>query len=192
VCQSGITTKRELSVKAGQLQSRPTPRRRRQKRIHQTVIPRGFKVSYGTDRLVDIQRELTRLKRAEYPNAGAVLLRVFFELSVVWYLKRTGGFEEVTRQLRDKGKLQAGQTPTLKQLVPEINRVANERLSKSDARIVEKALKYDRAAPFNISELHSFVHSSDLPGEREIRQFWDRTEPLFRMMLQEDVEDTAE
>ena len=172
--------------------SRPAQRRRRQKQICPTVIPKSFKVLIGTDRLVDIQRELTRLKRAEYPNAGAVLLRVFFELSVVCYLKRTGGFEKVTRQLRAKGKLQARQTPTLKQLVPEITRIAKERLSPSEAEMVEKALKYDRAAPFSISELHSFVHSSDPPGEREIRQFWSRTEPLFRVMLQEDVEDAAE
>lgn len=155
-----------------------------------TVLPKDFKIRHGNDRLIDIRRELTRLNREDFPNAGAVLLRVFFELSVLHYLERIGELNDIIAKIEKKvnGKLPFG-VPTMKQLVPEITRIAKNRLSASDAATVEKAIKYDASAPFTISDLHAFVHSRDLPGERDIRQFWLRTEPLFRLMLEQDLED---
>ena len=75
----------------------------------------------------------------------------------------------------------------MKQLVPEIIRIAKSRLSTAEATKVEKAIRYDAPAPFTLSDLHAFVHqSADLPSGRDIWQFWLRTEPLFRMMLEQD------
>jgi hypothetical protein len=79
----------------------------------------------------------------------------------------------------------------MKQLVPEIKRIAEKHLSRTDAGKVVKAIRYDASAPFTISDLHAFVHSPDLPGERDIHQFWLRTEPLFRMMLEQDLEEES-
>lgn len=160
----------------------------RTKRISPTVLPSDFKVRFGSDRLVDIRRELVKLRRDKNPNAGAVLLRVFFELAVFDYLGRTGDLAKTTSRLRAKNKLRYD-TPTLKQLIPDLMETVKRRLSKSDADIVEKAVRHDPAAPFTISDLHSFVHhSGEWPGERDIQQFWLRTEPLFRIMLEQDVE----
>ena len=163
------------------------------KEISKTVLPRDFKVRFGNDRLIDIRRELTRLKRETFPNAGAVLLRVFFELAVLDYLERIGELPGIIQKIEKKQgrKLPFG-VPTMKQLVPEIKRIAKKRLSVSQANRVEKAIRYDRAAPFTISDLHGFVHSADLPSERDILQFWLRTEPLFRMMLEQDSGDANE
>jgi ParB-like chromosome segregation protein Spo0J len=158
-----------------------------------TVLPRNFKVRYGNDRLVDIRHELTKLKRKDYPNAGAVLLRVFFEIAVIDYLERIGEMPGIISRIESKtgGKLPFN-FPTMKQLIPEINRIAKAKLPPRDAIKVEKALHYDPAAPFTISDLHGFVHSSDLPGERDILQFWLRTEPLFRLMLEQDPSEKKE
>ena len=158
-----------------------------------TVLPKDFKIRHGNDRLIDIRRELTRLNREDFPNAGAVLLRVFFELSVLHYLKRVGELNGIIAKIeeKEKRKLPFG-VPTMKQLVPEITRIAKSRLSASEGATVAKALKYDASAPFSISDLHAFVHSTDLPGKRDIHQFWLRTEPLFRLMLERDLEDGAE
>lgn len=170
----------------------PTTALPRSKQASKTVLPRDFKVRFGNDRLVDIRRELTRLKRQDFPNAGAVLLRVFFELAVADYLERTGELAKVIHKLGGKGKLQHG-TPTMKQLVPEITRIAKLHLPRAEATKVEKAVRYDPAAPFTLSDLHAFVHqSSDLPSERDIWQFWLRTEPLFRLMLEEDPKGAPE
>ena len=152
-----------------------------------TVVPKDFKIRFGNDRLVDIRRELRRLKRHEFPNAGAVLLRVFFELAVRDYLDRTGDLPAIIKKLetKEKRKLPYG-APTMKQLAPEITRLAKAKLRPSEATLVEKAIRYDAAAPFSISELHGFVHQADLPSDRDIKQFWKRTEPLFRLMLEQD------
>lgn len=159
------------------------------KQLSKTVLPRDFKVRFGNDRLKEIRDELAKMERDKFPNAGAVLLRVFLELSILDYLKRTGELpgiiEKIERKI--KGKLRFG-IPNLRQLVPEINRIAKKKLSQADAQKVEKAVKYDSAAPFTISELHGFVHQDDLPTARDIEQFWKRTESLFRLMLEQDIE----
>jgi hypothetical protein len=134
---------------------------------------------------VEIRNELTKLKRDQYPNAGAVLLRVFLELSVLHFLESTGRLADITARLSRKEKLPHG-IPTMRHLFPEVIQIAKNRLPAPQARMVEKALRHDPAAPFTIAELHSFVHSPELPGERDIRQFWQRTEPLFRLMLEQD------
>ena len=170
----------------------PPPTQRRPKLESTTVLPRDLKVRFGNARLTDIRRELIKLKRKDYPNAGSVLLRVFFELAVINYLERAGDLSGIISNLEKKQgrKLPFG-VPTMKQLVPEITRIAKERLTASESKKVEKAVRYDPAAPFTISDLHGFVHSSDLPSERDILQFWLRTEPLFRLMLEKDTEGTA-
>ena len=162
-----------------------TKKRTRTKQVSQTVLPSSLKVRFGGDRLVDIREELTKLRRDKFPNAGSVLLRVFFELAVLDYLKRTGDLAKVTATLKAKGALRHD-TPTIKQLVPTLISIVKTRLPKVEAAKVEKAIKYDPAAPFSINDLHSFVHQSgEWPGERDIQQFWLRTEPLFRLMLEE-------
>jgi hypothetical protein len=163
--------------------------RRRTKKASSTVLPRNFHVRFGNDRLIDIRDELIRIDRERFPNAGAVLLRVFPELSIFYYLGRIGELATITADLKAKGKLAFG-IPTMKQVVPTITRIAKAQLPEAEAIKVEKALRYDASAPFSLSELHAFVHQSgDLPGPREILQFWLRTEPLFRLMLESGIED---
>jgi hypothetical protein len=158
-----------------------------------TVLPRSFKVRYGNDRLRDIRRELCKLNREEFPNAGAVLLRVFFELAVLDYLERIGELPKIIQKIekKEKRRLPFG-TPTMKQLVPEITKIAKKKLKRTKSIMVEKAIRYDTSAPFTISELHGFVHQPDLPSARDILQFWNRTEPLFRLMLEQNNEETQE
>ena len=152
-----------------------------------TVVPKNFTVRFGNDRLVDIRRELGRLKRREFPNGGAVLLRVFFELAVRDYLERTGDLPAIVEKLekKEQRKLPYG-VPTMKQLVPEITQLCKAKLRANEAKLVEKAIRYDVAAPFSISELHGFVHQTDVPSARDIEQFWMRTEPLFRFILEQE------
>lgn len=175
------------SVASPSVTSSPQPSRK-SKQESRTVIPKDLKVRFGSERLIDIRRELTRLRRDEYPNAGAVLLRVFFELSVIEYLERIGDLKGIIQKLEQKEgrKLPFG-IPSLRQLVPEIIAVAKKHLSVADLKKIEKAVRYDAGAPFTISDLHAFVHSQDFPSERDTKQFWLRTEPLFRLMLEQDT-----
>lgn len=172
--------------------SQPEPQVKKGRQLSKTVIPRDFKVRYGNDRLVDIRRELTKLNREDFPNAGAVLLRVFFELAALNYLERIGELAGIISKIetREKHKIPFG-APTMRQLTPELTRIAKVKLKPGEAVKVEKALRYDASAPFTVSELHGFVHAGDLPSSRDILQFWNRTEPLFRLMLEQDDDSGA-
>ncbi|MCY4426548.1 MAG: hypothetical protein OXC05_05900, partial [Halieaceae bacterium] len=141
---------------------------------------------HGHERLVDIRGELIKLKRSTHPNAGAVLLRVFLEIAIKDYLDRTGRLQGLIEELKSKNKLPKYGVPSMKQLSAEIIKVAKDQLDRNKAILVEKALRYDSAAPFSVNDLHAFVHLPDFPGENDIRQFWNRTEPLFRLMLEQD------
>lgn len=177
------TTTSSHKVPAGQPETKS-------KKVSKTVLPRDFKIRFGNDRLLDIRRELVRLKRDQYPNAGAVLLRVFFELSALHYLERIGELPDLIRRLeaQQNGRRLSFGAPSMKQITPELTRIAKAKLKPADAVKVEKAVKYDLSAPFSISELHGFVHGGDLPSARDIFQFWSRTEPLFRLMLEQEHE----
>ncbi|MCX6829668.1 MAG: hypothetical protein NT002_10370 [candidate division Zixibacteria bacterium] len=166
-----------------------SPKRTKQER--KTVLPSSLKVRFGNERLIDIRRELIKLKRKDYPNAGAVLLRVFLELAMLDFLKRIGKLPGIISKIERKEhrRLQFG-APTLRQLAGEIIEIAKKNMSPGEVNTVAKALQYNRAAPFTLSDLHAFVHSpTDLPNERDIQQFWLRTEPLFRMLLERETED---
>lgn len=162
------------------------------KAVGSMVLPRDFKVRFGNERLIDIRRELGRLKRDKFPNSAAVLLRVFLELSIIDYLRRTGELAVVVATLEAKQghRLKFG-VPEMRQLAPVMIKIAKEKLPTAQANRVEKAIKYHDSAPFTISELHSFVHQDDLPSPRDILQFWTRTEPLFRLMLEQDNEESS-
>ncbi len=176
------------SVASSNRKAKTEDQPKRSKPLSKTVLPKDLTARYGNDRLSDIRRELVKLKREDFPNAGAVMLRVFFELTILDYLDRVGELQRIITKLenRQQGRKLPYGAPTMKQLVPEINRIAKKKLSKAEALKVEKAIRYDQSAPFTISELHGFVHQSDLPSERDILQFWKRTEPLFRLMLEKD------
>ncbi|MCH8853715.1 MAG: hypothetical protein IID41_13845 [Planctomycetes bacterium] len=174
------------SVASASPKRKPMAAPKKSKHLSATVLPRDFKVRFGKGRLVDIRNELVKLKREDFPNAGVVLLRVFFELAVFDYLQRTGELSKIVKKLNDKGvRLRFG-APTMKQLMPEIARIAKSELTAAAAKMVEKAIRYDPSAPFTINELHGFVHLPDPPSARDIVQFWHRTEPLFRLMLEQN------
>ena len=168
--------------------SRRNPGPKRSRQASKTVLPKNFKVRYGSDRLIDIRSELTKLKRDDFPNAGAVLLRVFLELAALDFLERTGDLTRLTTSLRNQNKLPRRGVPTMRDLAKQLTKTARKRLRKADANRVEKALRYDPAAPFSLSDLHAFVHQiEDLPSGQDIQQFWTRTEALFRMMLEDPL-----
>lgn len=175
------------SVASAPVSAKPEPNKK-SKQETKTVLPRSFKVIFGHERLSDIRRELIRLRREDFPNAGAVLLRVFFECAALDYLERIGELPRIIERLGGKSNVPFG-APTMRQLVPSLIRIAKSKLNFRDALKVEKALRYDAAAPFSLSELHAFVHQTgDLPSARDIWQFWVRTEPLFRLMLEVPAE----
>ena len=172
-----ITGKSSVPIK------KPKPKKR-SKKMSESVVPSSFKVRFGHDRLVDIRKELISLKRDRFPNAGAVLLRVFLELAIKDYLGRTGRLKKIMNDLKSKKKLPQNGRPPMRLLTKEMISIAKNNLPQTDATLVEKALQHNPAAPFSLDDLHAFVHHTDFPVAQDIRQFWNRTEPLFKLMLE--------
>ena len=168
---------------------RPRPRRQTKKGAGEslTVLPKNLKATYtDSERIMDLLKELRTVNRSKYPNSGAVGLRVFFELVAYDYLRRTGQLDRIVARIerRTNGRLPHGH-PRMRDLVQDLVKIAKKELQQNEANEVEKALRYDKAAPFSISDLHSFVHSDlSMPTDRDIQQFWLRTEPLIRLMLE--------
>lgn len=171
-------------------ETNPPKSRVKSRQVSASVLPRDLKVRYGPDRIVDIRNELTKLKRDVHPNAGVVLLRVFIELCVVDYLKRTGELPGIIERIERKtGKKLRFDAPEMSDLAIEVRRIAKARLTRTEAEGVIKAFTPNAGAAFNISDLHAFVHRpSSLPTARDIQQFWLLTEPLFRLMLEQEPE----
>jgi len=157
---------------------------RREKGVFKTVLPRSVKIGFDHEKLADIRGELVGLPRVRFPNAGSFLLRAFFEITAIEFLRRTGELQPLVNELRAQGRLQ-GEAPTLKQMIALLKQHAKKHLPTSQASSVEKAISYNKNAPFTISDIHSFVHQpNELPTERDILQFWKRIEPLMRHMLE--------
>ena len=171
----------------------PTPLkpRKQNRRTSQTVIPKNFKVRFGHERLAAIRKELSRLNRDDFTNAGAVLLRVFLELAIKDYLERTGRLKALIAKLKANGKFPENQAIRMRDLATEMISVAQKKLTRAQATMVEKALRHDPAAPFSLNDLHAFVHHTDFPVANDIKQFWNRTEPLFQLMLEHPPEDST-
>lgn len=123
------------------------------------VVPRNFQVYFGTRRLKAIRDELAKMDRNDFPNAGAVLLRVFLELSITHYLEKTGELKKLKSALAAKNRLPP--RLTMQHMINHLLPLVKGKLEAREAISVEKALRYDEAAPFSIRELHDFVHSED-------------------------------
>ncbi len=160
---------------------------KRQVNVFTSVIPKTLKVKFGAHRLTLIRDELVSLDRFSKPNAGAVLLRVFFELTVTDYLVRSGRMASLETRLKASGVKWKFDYPDTRHLFMEMKEVAKNNLTGTETRMVEKALFDNKSTPFGFNDLHSFVHvPAELPTEKDILQFWLRTEPLFRLMLEMD------
>jgi ParB-like chromosome segregation protein Spo0J len=167
----------------------PAAKPTKKRKVKHPVIPANFKILYyGPRRIFLIHDELQHIKREDAPNSGAVLLRVFTELVIDDYLKRSGAYEPLVKRLAGSGdKLQWG--PTFKQRVTEVLEIAKPglaRLNKEERGLVKRAFSSDSAAPFTLVDLHGFVHSAkSLPSAIDLEAYWVRAEPLFKIMLQE-------
>lgn len=195
---SKLPAKRNASFVPTELRGKPVVKRKsaavptpaRQKPVLTKVLPKTLHVVYGADRLKIIRDELVEIDRNKKANAGAVLLRVFFELCLVDYLIRSGRMATLISDLRSKGIKWRHDYPQMKYLVQELITVAKNNLSKPEALKVEKALTGGRSMAHVLTDLHAFVHDfAELPTGADILQFWLRTEPIFRLMLETDPAD---
>lgn len=140
-----------------------------------TVIPRNLKLNISVAKVAEIHKELRSLWMEDNPHACAVLLRVFLELSVDYYMN--------TNKLDTQFKAPNGKI-TDKKLNKKVEEVIEDLVNKKGCKRkefagVSRALS-DRGSPLHIDLLHAYLHSLfQTPKIRDLRSAWDEAQPFF-------------
>jgi hypothetical protein len=155
----------------------------------QALIPRSFVCDVNNQRIQDVLDELKRIPAAKYPNAVGLMLRSLIELSLGYYLDRTGHLLKITEQAQKKRqqknqKLPADWHPTLTQMLQYI--VGNDVTIITNGNLL-KALRKVIAQPdslISVDTLNLFVHNQHFnPTEDTLRQFWKQLQGLLEITL---------
>jgi hypothetical protein len=140
----------------------PSSKRSRQlSTTRKTVIPSTCVIAIPDPRLNAIYRELRKLNVNQFPNAVAVLLRVFLELSVEQYLKKHKAMIQPKAHLDSKVQAAAADLKGRKVLSDGELKAANQAVSSPHSL-------------FSVNTLHQYVHSAKLtPQPDAMKTTWD-------------------
>ncbi|MEM6505300.1 MAG: hypothetical protein AAF711_07515 [Planctomycetota bacterium] len=151
-----------LGAKKKQKSPRPVNRPR------EMLIPRSALMSIDHDRIASISNELRTLKLEKAPNAISVMLRVFFELSIDYYIDEESLSSIKAANLAGKGK----------GVVDELHR--RGKLTKGQRTAFTSIFKKESLLGPTINDMHAFIHSRDLtPSPVDLRAYWDNLEPIL-------------
>jgi len=140
-------------------------------KLRATLIPTACKLNVTVAKLRNIYRELRKLKIEDYPNAVAVLMRVFVELSV----------DEVI----EKGKLMTEQELQGSKLRHKLTKVAEHlkaagSLSDKQVKAVKKAAVDQHLLVSSVTTFHQYVHNQHFSASpTDLRAAWDNLQPFF-------------
>ena len=149
--------------------TRPHPRPQPERT---SVIPSSCVLNIASPRINKIYSELTQLNVETYPNAGAVLLRVFLELSTDHALASESVMSEADRRskpLAARLKKLADHMKTKKQIT--------DQLCKAVYAIADR-----NRGPIDASTttMNQYVHNPHVhPTSAELRAAWDQLQPLL-------------
>jgi hypothetical protein len=133
-----------------------------------TVAPGNLSLRINPARLRDIYRELQRLRVEDFANAGAVLLRVFLELTVDSYLKRHVITPKAQADLANR--LQAVHDDLLGKMI----------MTKAELAPIRKAISSNDLLAASIPLFNLYVHELNLsPSPNDVRVSWDNLQLFF-------------
>ena len=136
-----------------------------------TVAPGSLHLKIPQAKIRDIYRELQQLKLEKYANAGAVLLRVFTELTADYYITTKPKLSTVKPGAELKPKLQAVHDDL----------IAKGVMTKNELAPIRKAISDPGLPALSVSTFNMYVHSYDLtPSPRDVRTAWDNLQLFFQ------------
>lgn len=141
-----------------------------------TVVPRGVKLNILDNRVASIFKELKSLKLDDAPNAAAVLLRVFLELSVDHYMRR----HSLPIRIKDPKSGKENHKKLSNKIDDVVGHlVSKQGCNKKDFNGVTRALS-DKRSPLHIDLLHDYVHNLFVvPKPHILIGAWDEAQPFF-------------
>jgi HPt (histidine-containing phosphotransfer) domain-containing protein len=136
------------------------------------VIPRACNLNIDNERISNIYSELKRLKVDDYPNAAAVLLRVFIELSVGAYIQRNNIIQNEHERRNTKLR---------HQLIKVSDYMKNNNLMTDQELLpVRRAASDQHLLAASINTLHGYVHNEHFsPIPSELKTAWDNLQPFM-------------
>jgi hypothetical protein len=167
ISESEFQTK---SQRSGSKRSKPDPSERR------TVVPRGFRLNIQDGKVASIFRELKTLKLEDAPNAISVLLRVFLELSVDYYMRSNN----LPNRIRDPKSGKESDKKLSKKVEDTVSDlVTNKGQNRKDFNGISRALS-DKLSPLHIDLLHDYIHNLFvIPKPHNLVAAWDEAQPFF-------------
>lgn len=167
-----------MTVAASTGSSRPSTTKTVQKKSNSqsisrpTLIPRRFILTINDDRIGSIFKELQRLKVDDFPNAVAVLFRVFLELS----LDRFIGQKQLTH-VNQNSKLRDKLDASAKYLK------ANQRLTDQQLMPVQRAVADTRLLASSVTTFHQYVHNAHFsPISTDLKVAWNDLQPFIEQI----------
>jgi hypothetical protein len=137
-------------------------------RARETLIPNDCALKITDARIRAIEIELRKLKLEEYPNAIAVLYRVFLELCVDSYLTSHN------IPVGDRTPL----TTKIQQVSDDL--FSHQKLNREQVRPVRRAAQADSFLAPSTTLLNAYVHSQHMfPEPSDLRAHWDSLQPFF-------------
>jgi hypothetical protein len=130
------------------------------------LIPRDCIMQVTDPRIRNIEHELRGLSLESYPNAIAVLFRVFVELSADAYIGRLS--------------TPAGNDPTLGTKLKDVtdHLVSHQKLTKAQAAPVRQAAQKGSFMGPSVTTMNQWVHNAHMfPGPSDLRAGWDNLQP---------------
>jgi len=176
------TPKRKATKKSSSSNLTPKP-----KPISKSIIPSAFSCDVNNQRINDIFNEIKSLNVAKYPNAAALMFRSLLEMSLGYYLDKSGHLDNLLGKIHDKKKQNSNDrhpllTDMLKYVVDEKTGVIrNPNIRGALQKLISQKEKF-----LSIDTLNFFVHNQYYcPNEEELRKFWPPLQGLFEIILVE-------
>lgn len=173
---------KKITSKKDVVQGRKTVK----KKTFSSLIPPNFKCDVESRRITDIFTELRILKVDRFPNSVAILLRSLLDMSLGYYLDKTGRIAELLNKERAKNNRSKDWHPTLKQMISYIvNSDPAIELNPLAMKVLNKLIS-DKESMFSAETLDFFVHNTFYcPNEDQLRGFWESLQEIFRITLTE-------
>ncbi len=153
------------------------PRSRRRKpdpSDRREVVPKDCPIHVKDNRIAEIYKELRTLKLDDAPNAIAVLLRVFLEMSVDHFLEDNGGSLKFKRSGGGEGFKDLAS-----KLAEVVAMLVSMNVPKEHFAAITRSLSV-KSSPMNVDLFHLYVHDRfATPSPTELKAAWNNAQPLF-------------
>jgi hypothetical protein len=148
-------------------------RRRRDPSDRREVVPKGCPIKVKDNRIAEIYKELRTLRLDDAPNAIAVLLRVFLEMSVDHFLENNGGSLTAIDNGRKRWK------KLDRKLKEVIDMLVSMGVPETKLASIKRSVDV-KSSPMNVELFHLYVHERfTTPSPAELKAAWNNAQALF-------------